>query len=55
METTCLVRHSEGAFEEFRHGEWINAPQFFSILVGKDDDFESITETDAQKIMKRMI
>ena len=27
----------------------------FSILVGEDDDFESITEADAKKIMKKMI
>lgn len=55
IETTCLVRHSKGVFEVFRNGEWLNAPQFFSILVGEDDDFESITEADAKKIMKIMI
>ncbi len=55
METTCLVRHLTGVFEEFRNGEWVNAPQFFSILMGEDDNFESITEEDAKKIMKIMI
>jgi hypothetical protein len=55
MDTTCLVRHSIGVFEKFMNGEWIDAPQFFSILVGEDDDFESITEADAKKIMKKMI
>lgn len=55
METTCLVRHAEGVFEEFGNGKWLNAPQFFSILVGKYDNFESITEVDAKKIMNIMI
>ena len=55
METTCLVRHLTGVFEQFRNGEWVNAPQFFSILMGEDDNFESITEEDAKKIMKIMI
>lgn len=51
METTCIVRHSNGVFEEFRNGEWLNAPQFFSILVGKNDDFESITTTNLDEII----
>jgi len=54
IETTCLVRHIPGVFEEFRNGEWINAPQFFTILIGEDDDFEEVDESSAKIIMQRL-
>jgi len=51
METTCLVRHRPGVFEKYVKGKWVDAPQFFSILVGADDDFEEIEESLAKKII----
>jgi len=51
MDTTCLVRHGLGVFEKYVKGEWVDSPQFFSILVGEDDDFEQIDERLANKII----
>lgn len=54
LDTTCLVRHSKGSFEEFRDGRWVDAPRFFSILIGEADDFEEVTSETAQKILRKL-
>jgi len=54
LETTCLVRHKPGVFEEFQNGKWIEAPHFLSILVGENDDFEEVSESTARMIMQRL-
>lgn len=52
MSTSCLVRHSEGMFEKYEKGDWIDSPEFFSILVGENDNFELITEKEANEIIR---
>ena len=54
IETTCLVRHRTGVFEEYQNGKWIEAPHFFSILVGENDDFEEVSEKIAEIIIQKL-
>ena len=51
--TSCILRHKVGKFEKYKDGEWIDAPEFFSILVGENDNFDEATEDEVNEIIKR--
>ena len=50
--TSCALRHEDGKFEKYKDGTWIDAEEFFSILVGENDNFESATEDEVNELIK---
>lgn len=53
--TSCILRHKDGKFEKYKDGAWIEAVEFFSILVGENDNFDEATEDEVNEIIKRGI
>jgi len=50
--TSCILRHKIGKFEKYKDGAWIDAPEFFSILIGENDSFEEVTEDEVNRLIK---
>jgi hypothetical protein len=53
LSTSCLVRYSKGIFEKYTKGEWIESKDYYGILVGEDDNYAMINESDAMKIIEK--
>lgn len=51
--TSCVLRYKAGKFEKYKDGEWIDAPEFFSILVGENDNFDETTEDEVNELIKK--
>ena len=50
--TPCILRHKTGKFEKYKDGAWIDAVEFFSILVGENDNFDEATEDEVNRLIK---
>jgi len=49
-----LVRFKEGIFEEYRNGKWEENDRYDDILIGEFNDYVVLTESEAEKLKKRM-
>ena len=49
----AVARYSNGSFERYRQGEWVEDISLSAIFNGELVDYEEITEADALRILDR--
>jgi len=50
--TSCVLRYKDGKFEKYKDDAWIDAVEFFSILIGENDNFNEATEDEINELIK---
>ncbi|HML33846.1 hypothetical protein [Sporomusa sphaeroides] len=49
----AIARYNNGVFERYRNGEWVKDDSLSAIFVGEFNDYETISESEALRIINR--
>lgn len=49
----AVARYNNGIFERYSNGTWVEDDSLFEIFVGEFNDYETISKSEALKIINR--
>lgn len=49
----AVARYNNGVFERYRNGAWVKDDSLSEIFVGEFNDYETISESEALRIINR--
>jgi len=49
----AVARYSKGVFERYRKGAWVTDDSLSAIFMGEFNDYETISESEALRIINR--